>query len=395
MNKQENTDVLVIGAGAAGLMCALSAGRRGRRVIVLDHASRPGKKILASGGGKCNFSNYSIEAKHYLSGNPHFCKSAISRFGVYDFLDLLYQHEITFEERAHGQLFCVGSAAEIVNMLLSECRSVGVAFQMNSTARIERCDAGFRVRTAQAVYTAESLVIATGGVSHAQIGATDFGYQVAAQFGLDIVPPRPGLAPLQYRKSERDRLQALSGIALNARLECGKRIFGDALLFTHRGISGPAVLQISNYWQPGQSVEINLLPEIDLYAEFLDAKAENPRKEIKKLLGQYLPKRLVAAFLSSHRDIDRPIGEWKNLDLDGIAGQFNRWQFTPAGAGDFEKAEVTLGGVDVHGISSKNFEVSAVKGLYFIGEVLDVTGWLGGYNLHWAWASGWCAGQSV
>jgi len=395
MHREATYDVIIIGAGAAGLMCALTAGHRGKRVLVIDHAERPGKKIMSSGGGKCNFSNMEIAAKHYLSANPHFCKSAIGRFDVHEFLALIYAHEIDFEERDHGQLFCTGSAAQVVNMLLDECGQAGVTLRLNSSARIEKADQGFRVRVANQSLACHSLVVATGGLAYPKLGATDFGYRVAEQFGLSVIPPLPGLTGLLYSSSDRKRLEGLSGIALEAELKCGAVDFRGALLFTHRGISGPVTLQLSNYWQPGASVQVNLLPGIDLAALLTGEKRRHPKAEIRTLLAAHLPKRLIQAFLPSGTVKEKPIGEWKDVEVEALALQFQCWTFLPARAADFEKAEVTRGGVDVRAISSKTFEVKTVKGLYFIGEVLDVTGWLGGYNLHWAWASGHCAGQAV
>ncbi|MCK5145705.1 NAD(P)/FAD-dependent oxidoreductase [bacterium] len=395
MKNTTDFDVIIIGAGASGLMCALVAGQRARRVLVLDHSGRPGRKILASGGGKCNFSNYSIVAGNYISQNEHFCKSAIKRYGVYDFLELLYKHDIAFEERENEQLFCTGSSAQIVNMLLDECKQVGVEIKLNTKIEEIRHSQHYSIYISGHTYTAESLVIATGSIAYPQIGATGIGYEIARQFDMSVISTRPGLTPLIYKKRDYKRLHALSGISLDVSVQCKKNVFNGALLFTHRGISGPAVLQISNLWQEGMMLSINLLPKIDLKETLMNYKSSQPRSEIRTLLSKYLPKKVVSGFVDLQEIGRKTISELTDAYLEEIANGIHNWHLQPAGVEGFEKAEICVGGVDVNGISSKTFESVSEKGLYFIGEVLDVSGWLGGYNLHWAWASGWCAGQVV
>ena len=383
--------VLIIGAGASGLMCARSAGLRGRDVLVLDHAERVGQKILISGGGRCNFSNRSVEAENYLSHNPHFCKSALRRFTPYDVVDLLEQHNVPYEERELGQLFCRQSAKGIVNLLVAECQQAGVRIQTGCTIQNISKAERFIVHTAQGEYRAEALVIATGGLSYAAIGASGFGYDVARQFGLNVLPRTPGLVPLTVGKKRVKQIQPLAGIAVDAVVVCRERAFREALLFTHNGLSGPVILQISNYWQPGDELEIDLLPDHDLNARLADWRQERPKAAIKNLLGTLLPKRLVQHILPSSY-ANMPVNQCCAEDMERIVECLHHWRLTPSGTEGYSKAEVTTGGINSAELSSKTFEARNVPGLYFIGEVIDVTGWLGGYNLHWAWASGHCAG---
>ncbi len=391
MKTTTSVQVLIIGAGASGLMCARSAGLRSRDVLVLDHADRIGQKILISGGGRCNFSNRSVEAENYLSRNPHFCKSALRRFTPYDIVDLLEQHGVPYQERELGQLFCEKSAKAIVSLLLRECQQAGVRIQTGCMIQHIAKAEHFIVQTAQGQYRAESLVIATGGLSYAGIGASAFGYDAARQFGLNVLPCAPGLVPLTVGKNMFKQIQPLAGIAVDAVVACRERAFREALLFTHSGLSGPVILQISNYWQPGDELEIDVLPNHNLNARLADWRRERPKAAVKNLLGTLLPKRLAQHILPTVY-ADMPVNQCCAEDIERIVECFHHWRLTPSGTEGYNKAEVTTGGVDTAELSSKTFEARKVPGLYFIGEVVDVTGWLGGYNLHWAWASGHCAG---
>ena len=389
-----NTDVIVIGAGAAGLMCAAQAGRRGRSVRVLDQAPKAGRKILMSGGGRCNFTNYDVGPEHYLCHNPHFCKSALSRFSQWDFLALVERYQIPFEERDHGQLFCLNSARDILDMLLEENRKAGTRIDLKTEIQaVEKLESGrFRIKTSRGEFSSQSLVIATGGLSIPTMGASPFGYRIARQFGIAVQPTQPGLVPFTFQNEDKARLAPLAGIAVDSRVSNPRAHFRENLLFTHRGLSGPAILQISSYWQAGESVEIDLLPELDLETALKEAQAQHPQQRIKTCLGQHLPKRLVTTLLDA--DVaDQSLANASHRQLAKVARRFKQWQFKPNGTEGYRTAEVTTGGVDCDAISSKTMEARAVTGLYFIGEVLDVTGWLGGYNLQWAWSSGWCAGQ--
>ncbi len=394
MNKYE---VVIIGAGAAGLMCALTAGQRGRKVLILDHAGRVGEKILISGGGRCNFTNLYLDSEHYLSNNPHFCKSALSRFSQYDFISLVEKHGVSYHERKLGQLFCDGKAKEILSLLLEECRNAGVRIQTKCTIEeIEKTtkEQHFTVRTNSENYITESLVIATGGLSMPETGATGFGYKVAEQFGLNVLPRQPGLVPLTFSKEDLKSFGDLSGISADAVVSCKGQSFRESILFTHRGLSGPAILQVSNYWQPGDEVVINLLPDIDLAETIKRWQKERPKTELKNLIGELLTRRLA------HRCMElwchnKPVNQYNEKEINEVAEIFHKWSIRPSGTEGYKAAEVTKGGVDTDGLSSKTFEAGNVKGLYFIGEVVDVTGWLGGFNFQWAWASGYCAGQFV
>ena len=388
----KHLDVIVIGAGASGLMCASTAGQRGRRVLVLDHARRAGEKIRVSGGGRCNFTNLNVEPEHYLSQNPHFCKSALRRFSQYDFLALIEKYHIDYEERELGQLFCVNSAGEIVHLLEQECRQAGVGIQLNCTiARIRRENERFVLQSSRGEFSADSLVIATGGLSFPQIGASGFGYEIVGQFGLKLVSCREGLVSLTLHKNT---LGNLSGISVDVVVSCRDQAFREALLFTHRGLSGPAILQISNYWQPGDKIEINLLPNLDLAQRIRQWQKQKPDAELKNLLSTLLTKRLAQQVLTASHP-NKAVKQYNEREIEAIAHSFHHWCLCPSGTEGYRKAEVTRGGIDTNELSSKTFETKKVKGLYFIGEVLDVTGWLGGYNLQWAWSSGYCAGLYV
>jgi predicted Rossmann fold flavoprotein len=388
-------EVLIIGAGASGLMCAIEAGKRGRKVLVLDHANRVGKKILMSGGGRCNFTNYTIDAGCYLSQNPHFCKSALSRYTQWDFLTLVAKYKIPFHEREHGQLFCDNSAKDIVTMLLAECEAAGVKIQLNT--RIEELDLSeknFTLITDKGVITAQSLVIATGGLSIPKIGATPLGYQIAQQFGIHVQPTRAGLVPLTLHSEDKSKFAPLSGISVPCIVSNHRQSFKEALLFTHRGLSGPAILQISSYWQAGETIAINLLPTLNLTTFLKNQRLEKNQAKLKNVLAELLPKRLTEALLPELL-LETAITHLSDIKITTIASQLHDWRIKPNSTEGYRTAEVTLGGVDCSVISSKTMQSQQVLGLFFIGEVLDVTGWLGGYNFQWAWSSGWCAGQFV
>ncbi len=389
-------DVVIIGAGASGLMCAIEAGKRGRKVLVIDHANKAGKKILMSGGGRCNFTNYSVEAENYLSNNPHFCKSALKRFNQWDFLALVQCYRIPFHERLHGQLFCDHSAKDILAMLLEECRLNGVEISLQCTVQrlAVAAGGGFQLQTGQGVFHASSLVVATGGLSIPKMGATPFGYQIAQQFGIKVWPTRAGLVPLTLQPEDKTVFAALSGIAIPCEIRTQRQAFKENLLFTHRGLSGPAVLQISSYWQPGDSLQINCLPDRSLLTELKQLRGQGSKLKLKTWLGEQLPKRLVQALLKES-ELERAIVDCSDKQLQVVVDGLQAWRIQPNGSEGYRTAEVTLGGVDCDALSSKTMESLRVPGLFFIGEVVDVTGWLGGYNFQWAWSSGWCAGQYV
>ena len=392
----QTVDVVIIGAGASGLMCAIEAGRRGRTVLVLDHANKAGKKILMSGGGRCNFTNYSVEAENFISQNAHFCKSALSRYTQWDFLALVQQHEIPYHEREHGQLFCNESARDILNVLLTECDRVGVKILLNTHIQsIQRVhDASFTIKSNRQTICCQSLVVATGGLSIPKMGASAFGYKLAEQFGINVIPTRAGLVPLTLHVLDKAKFATLSGLALPCTISNSRQSFTENLLFTHRGLSGPVALQMSSYWQEGEVLSINLLPEMDLQQQLLVAQQEKLKLKLKNYLSRFLAKRLIPLFLPSDL-LESALLDLSHSHIAFIAQQFHCWQIKPNGTEGYRTAEVTLGGVDCHAISSKTLQANDVAGLYFIGEVLDVSGWLGGYNFQWAWASGWCAGQVV
>ena len=391
-----NYDVIIIGAGASGLMCAIEAGKRQRQVLVLDHADKPGSKILMAGGGRCNFSNYSVGADNYLSANPHFCKSALSRFTQWDFLELVQRYQIPFHERSHGQLFCDDSSKAILEMLLNECRLAGVTIQIGAKIKqVERLAAReFHLSSNRGDLHCQSLVVATGGLSIPNAGATPFGYRLAEQFGIPVLNTSAGLVPLTLQPDEKERLALLSGIAVRSQVSSGEQSFSENLLFTHRGLSGPVILQISNYWQPGETLAIDLLPGTDLYQLLELAREQGTQKQLKTVLAELLPKRLLATFIAGQL-LEQPVRNLTEPQLKTVVDALKKWSLKPNGTEGYRTAEVTRGGVDCHAISSKTMEAREVAGLYFTGEVLDVTGWLGGYNLQWAWSSGWCAGQVV
>ena len=393
-------DVIIIGAGASGLVCGAEAARRERKTLILDHSEKAAAKVLVSGGGKCNFTNLGIEAGNYLSENPHFCKSALSRYSQWDIIAALETHGIFWEERAHGQLFAIDSARDIQNMLLEEVRLSGAllktGFRIKGVQRrgdgsfLVKCQGKNRVES----YTASSLVIATGGLSFPSLGATPLGYRIAEQFGIPVIPPSPGLVPLTLHKTDKQRFGTLSGIAVEAEVRVEEMRFRENLLFTHRGLSGPVILQISNYLHPGDTLVINLLPGRILESIIEKAAAKAPEAKTAGLFAKYLPKRLITAILPPSL-ADKALKSLNAAETRLIAESFHQWLIKPNGTEGYRKAEVTRGGVSTRSVSSKTFEVRDVPGLYFIGEVLDVTGWLGGYNLQWAWSSGWCAGQYV
>ncbi len=394
MSAESRFDAVIIGAGAAGLMCGLTAGQRGRRVLILDHAPKVGRKIAISGGGRCNFTNRRVEPGNYVSANPHFCTSALSRFTPSDFIRLVEKHGIAYREKEAGRLFCDDRAQRIVELLMAECRAGGVTIKTGCAVRRIVKQDGFQVQLDSGTFAAPSLVVATGGLSYPQTGATGFGYQIAEQFGLTVIPCRPALVPLTYRPADRRRFASLAGISVTATVSSGGTTFTDALLFTHKGLSGPAILQLSSYWSPGRPVTIDLLPHLRLDEAIPRWRAGRPKAELKTLLRDHLPERLVHCFLERHGP-SRPVRQLDSRDAAALGRIFHEWQLLPGGTEGYGKAEVTRGGVDTRGVSSRTFESRKVPGLYFVGEVLDVTGWLGGFNLQWAWASGHCAGLFV
>lgn len=405
-------DVIIIGAGAAGLMCAATAGQRGRSVLVLDHANKAGKKILMSGGGRCNFTNYYIEPERYLCHNSHFCKSALSRYSQWDFISLVDKHGIGYHEKQLGELFCDNKSSDILEMLLSECEQAGVTVQLKTSVEsiLTRGDDGFaevdglsefNLSTNQGKFSCESLVIATGGLSIPTLGATGFGYQIAEKFGLNTYPTRAGLVPFTITDQLKAVCSELSGSSCEVSIECNEQSFRGNLLFTHRGISGPAILQISSYWQAGDSLQINLLPDIDLAQALREAQHERPKLSLKKFIAQWLTQKMAEQLVEHllpaelNPDSAMTLAELNAEQMDLIGQRFNAWQLIPSGTEGYRTAEVTLGGIDTDEVSSKTMMAKKQQGLYFIGEVLDVTGHLGGFNFQWAWASGWAAAQYV
>ncbi|HHT9951630.1 TPA: NAD(P)/FAD-dependent oxidoreductase [Legionella pneumophila] len=392
----QEIDVLIIGAGAAGLMCAIEASKRKRKVFVLDHANKAGKKILMSGGGRCNFTNYYIEPNKYFSHNPHFFKSALSRYTQWDFIELVNKHKIAFHEKTLGQLFCDNKSKDIVDMLLKECEQYGATIYLNTVIeQIQKTnDYSFKISTTKGRFHCHSVVIATGGLSIPTMGASPFAYKIAEQFNIKVWPTRAGLVPFTLDVLEKDRLSVLSGIGVDSLVNNEKNQFREHILFTHRGLSGPAILQLSSYWYPGEKICINLLPEHNLLESLKTARAEAPHKQLNSVLSIYLPKRVVEVFIPQKLG-EKKLADSSNKDLETISHLLQNWVVKPNGTEGYRTAEVTIGGVDCHAISSKTMEANNVPGLYFIGEALDVTGWLGGYNFQWAWSSGWAAGQVV
>lgn len=387
-------DVIVIGAGGAGLMCALQAARRGRKVLALDHAPKIGKKILISGGGRCNFTNLHASPANFVSHNPHFCKSALARFTPDDFIQMVKDHDIPFHEKKLGQLFCDRSARDIVAMLVQDCEKAGVTFQLDCLVQAVTKSDRFLLDTSQGSFSSESLVIATGGPSVPDTGATDFGYGLAKQFGLALVEPEPALVGLTWNESDLRSFGDLAGVSAETVVTCRQASFRENILFTHRGLSGPAILQASLYWHQGDPITINLSPDLDLPTWFLEAKRLGDKAELKTLLASRLPKRLADKCCDLYLP-SKPLVQLADKALASFADRLHRWSVTPSGTEGFKKAEVTRGGVDTDELSSKTMEAKKVPGLYFIGEVVDVTGQLGGYNFQWAWASGFAAGQAV
>jgi len=387
-------DVIILGAGAAGLLCAFTAGGRGRRVLLLDHADQAGKKILISGGGRCNFTNLDAKADRFLSNNPHFCKSALARYTQHDFIALVEKHRIAWHEKTLGQLFCDGSAKAIVAMLLDECAAAAVDVRTSCRITAVTKPDRFNIATSQGDFTADALVLATGGPSIPKMGATGFAYQVAEQFGLQLVPPRPALVPLTFAGEDLALMQPLAGVATEVIATCERKSFRENLLFTHRGLSGPAILQISSLWQAGKPITLDLLPGQDANAVLRERKHARPKAELKTILGETLPQRLAQTLVQTGYP-EKPMGEIPDKDLLRLATRLKHWTLTPAGTEGYAKAEVTLGGIDTSGLSSRTLQANEVPGLYAIGEAVDVTGWLGGYNFQWAWSSGFCAGMAV
>ncbi|MDP5188834.1 NAD(P)/FAD-dependent oxidoreductase [Rheinheimera baltica] len=387
-------DVIVIGAGAAGLMCAIEAGKRGRNVLVLDNGKRVGRKILMSGGGRCNFTNMYTGPENFLSQNKHFCKSALSRYTQWDFIGLVQQHGIAFHEKTLGQLFCDDSAKDIVEMLLREAKAanVQIALQQSITG-VSFADDQYTVTTAELNRQCQSLIVASGGLSLPNLGATAFGFQLAEQFGLKVLPLRAALVPLTWQPSDKAVFEEISGVALPVTAQANDTLFPEDMLFTHRGLSGPAILQISSYWQPGDEVIVNMSPQTDLAAFLAEQQQAHPEQEVKTALAKLLPKRLVEKLLELQVFTNQPLKALNPKTTKQIADSLHGYIFKPNGTEGYRTAEVTIGGVDTDYLSSKTMEAKQQPGLYFVGEVVDVTGWLGGYNFQWAWASGWVAGQ--
>lgn len=398
-------DVVIIGAGASGLMCAVTAAERGRRVLVLEKANKPGKKILMSGGGRCNFTNYQVEADNFISANPHFCKAALKRYTQWDFIGMVERHGIAYEERKHSQLFCQHSAKDVLHMLLDECAQAGVEIRthcdINEVQALDSSHLRYRLLLRQGQQQlrieCQSLVVASGALSIPTLGGSGIGYQIAEQFGLAVTPRRAGLVPFMFSDSMKGLCERLSGLALEVDARCNGQSFTENLLFTHRGISGPAILQISNYWQPGDSVTLDLLPGMDARQWLRQAKQQQARQLLKTVLAEKLGRALVAELqqLWWPEAADKPLAEFSDRQLLGIAEQLNGWHIKPSATEGYRTAEVTLGGVDTDAISSRTMEARQCPGLYFIGEVLDVTGHLGGFNFQWAWSSGYSAGLTA
>ncbi|MCK4863936.1 MAG: NAD(P)/FAD-dependent oxidoreductase [Gammaproteobacteria bacterium] len=392
----KKVDVIIIGASASGLMCAIEAAKRGRKVIVLDHANKAGKKILMSGGGRCNFTNYDVSTENYISHNTHFVKSALSRFTQWDFIAMVEAYGIPYHEREHGQLFCDDSSKDILNLLLTECKKENVHILLNTEIINvdQKSDHHFIIKSSNNDYHCQSLVIATGGLSIPKMGATPFGYKIAEQFNMKVWPTSAGLVPFTLHKHDKEILSDLSGIAIDSVVNTKNTSFRENILFTHRGLSGPVILQISSYWSAGEAIEINLLPDLDLLEELTTAYKNHPQIKLKTLLHKLLPKRLVNIFIEEEL-LDKTLQEISHKQFQHVSTTLQNWSIKPNGTEGYRTAEVTLGGVDCDALSSKTFESKTVSGLYFIGEVMDISGWLGGYNFQWSWSSGWCAGQYV
>lgn len=388
----QNFDVIIIGGGAAGLFCAIEAGKRGRRVLVIEHNGQVGRKILISGGGRCNFTNIYTKPENFISQNPHFGKSALARYTPQDFIELVKKHKIEFYEKKLGQLFCRESSRKIVEMLLLECEKVKIKILTNCAVKNLEKNSFFEVETNQEKFTSQSLVIATGGLSFPKIGASDFGYRIAKQFGLKITKTRPALVPLVFADGKTKGFQKLAGVSIDALASFGKHSFRENILFTHRGLSGPAILQISNYWQEKKTVAFDLMPEINAL-ELLE-KNRTSKQNLDNFLCRFLPNRFAKSFTALNFP-NKPLNQLSKREIEQIAEKLNSWQVRFDETEGYHKAEVTLGGIETNELSSQTMEAKKVPGLYFIGEVVDVTGWLGGYNFQWAWASGFAAGQVV
>ncbi|ELW9235539.1 NAD(P)/FAD-dependent oxidoreductase [Proteus mirabilis] len=390
-------DTVIIGAGAAGLFCASLAGQAGLSVLVLDNGKKAGRKILMSGGGRCNFTNMYIEPSAYLSDNPHFCKSALARYTQWDFIELVQKHHIAYHEKTLGQLFCDDSAQQIVDLLLAECHEGKVSIRLRSeVTQIEKTTEGFTLLVGGKTITASSVVIASGGLSMPGLGATPFGYKIAQQFGLNVLPTRAGLVPFTLHKPQLEQLSPLSGVAIPAIVtaENGTQ-FKENILFTHRGLSGPAILQISSYWHPGENVSINLLPDTDLESYLQEKRQAQPNQLLKNTLSRLLPKRFIEIMIENNQLPDTSLAQLSNERITQITTLLQAWLVLPNGTEGYRTAEVTLGGVDTRNLSSKTMEATKITGLYFIGEVVDVTGWLGGYNFQWAWSSAYACAQAL
>lgn len=387
-----NKDIIVIGAGASGMMCAIESGKRGRLVIVLDHADMIGKKIRISGGGSCNFTNTGVSHKNYISNNPHFCKSALSRFSPHNFIAMLEKHGIKYEERDHGQLFCMKSSEEIIRMLERESNSAGVNIILDCHITNVKKEESFIVSTDQGIFKSGSLVIATGGLSYPRTGASGIGYDIARQFGIKVTELKPALVPFVFSRKDLELFGELSGISIDCTIRCNRTEFQGSILFTHRGLSGPAVLQISSYWNKNDTITIDLLPGIDILRIFIERQINGSKTNMHNLLSEYLPSRLANIWCSLNMQ-SKPVNQYNEKELKTIAHKIHNWEIKPNTTEGFKTAEVTLGGIDTGELSSKTMESKKVRGLYFTGEVIDVTGQLGGYNLQWAWSSGFAAGQ--
>ncbi|HDM8261117.1 TPA: NAD(P)/FAD-dependent oxidoreductase [Proteus mirabilis] len=390
-------DTVIIGAGAAGLFCASLAGQAGLSVLVLDNGKKAGRKILMSGGGRCNFTNMYIEPSAYLSDNPHFCKSALARYTQWDFIELVQKHHIAYHEKTLGQLFCDDSAQQIIDLLLAECHEGKVSIRLRSeVTQIEKTAEGFTLLVGGKTITASSVVIASGGLSMPGLGATPFGYKIAQQFGLNVLPTRAGLVPFTLHKPQLEQLNPLSGVAIPAIVtaENGTQ-FKENILFTHRGLSGPAILQISSYWHPGENVSINLLPDTDLESYLQEKRQAQPNQLLKNTLSRLLPKRFIEIMIENNQLPDTSLAQLSNERITQITTLLQAWLVLPNGTEGYRTAEVTLGGVDTRNLSSKTMEATKITGLYFIGEVVDVTGWLGGYNFQWAWSSAYACAQAL
>ena len=394
--KTQQFDTIIIGGGASGLMAAITAGQRGRKVCVIDHAKKLGSKILISGGGRCNFTNLGISPERYLSQNKHFCKSALAQYTQFDFIELVKKHNIAYHEKTLGQLFCDASAKQIVNMLLDEAHQAGVDFSLGTEVEdIAKTDDGFKIITSKGEFESQTLVMASGGLSIPKIGATNFGYKVAKQFNLDIVETMPALVPFTFSEKDKAVFADLSGIAFDAEVSIGKTSFKESVLFTHRGLSGPAILQISSYWKAGDELRIKVLPELN-WNEFLTAKrSENSKQELKTALNEVLQKRFVNTLIEQGLVKNLALGQVSDKYINQLEQLFNNFNFKPNGTEGYRKAEVTIGGISTAELNAKTLETKKVEGLFFIGELVDVTGWLGGYNFQWAWSSGFAAGQVI